>query len=51
MSGNSLSPEIVSNIRDNLGSVSSNWSFCNVKDYDKNCSNPRSILENLKLKK
>ena len=46
---NSLSPEIVSDIS-NLGSVSSNWNSRNVKDYDKNSSDPRLVLENLKLK-
>ena len=34
----------------NLGSVSSNWNSHNVKDYNKNSSNPRLVLENLKLK-
>ena len=33
-----------------LGSVFSNWNSLNVKDYDKNFSDPRLILENLKLK-
>ena len=33
-----------------LGSVFSNWNPLNVKDYDKNFSDPRLILENLKLK-
>ena len=33
-----------------LGSVFSNWNSHNVKDYDKNFSDPRLILENLKLK-
>ena len=46
---NSLSPEIFSDIS-NLGSVSSNWNSCNVKDYDKISSDPRLVLENLKLK-
>ena len=32
------------------GSVSSNWYSRKVKDNDKNCSNPRWVLENLKLK-
>ena len=45
---NSLSPEIVSDIS-NLGSVSSNWNSCNVKNYDKNSSDPRLVLKNLKL--
>ena len=47
ISDNSLSPEIVSDIS-NLGSVSSNWN--SRKDYDKNSSDPRLVLENLKLK-
>ena len=46
---NSLSSEIVSDIS-NLGSVSSNRNFSNVKDYNKNSSNPRLVLENLTLK-
>ena len=33
-----------------VGSVSSNWNSCKVKDYDKNSSNPKLVLENLKLK-
>ena len=49
ISDNSLSSEIVSDIS-NLGSVSSNWNSRNVKDYDKNSSDPRLVLENLKLK-
>ena len=49
ISDNSLSSEIASDIS-NLGSVSSNWNSCNVKDYDKNSSDPRLVLENLKLK-
>ena len=48
-SDNSLSPEIVSGIS-NIGSVSSNWNPRNVKDYDKNSSDPRLVLGNLKLK-
>ena len=48
-SDNSLSSEILSDIS-NLGSVSWNWNSCNVKDYDKNSSDPRLVLENLKLK-
>ena len=40
---NSLSPEIFSDIS-NLGSVSSNWNSCNVKDYDKNSSDPRLVF-------
>ena len=34
----------------NLGSVSSNGNSRNVKDYDKNSSDPRLALENLTLK-
>ena len=34
----------------NLGSVSSNGNSRNVKDYDKNSSDPRLVLENLTLK-
>ena len=49
ISDNSLSSEIVSDIS-NLGSVSSNWNSRNVKDYDKNSSDPRLVLENLTLK-
>ena len=49
ISDNSPSPEKVSDIS-NLGSVSSNWNSRNVKDYDKNSSDPRSALENLSLK-
>ena len=49
ISDNSLSPEIVSDIS-NLGSVSSNWNSRNVKDYDKSSSDPRLVLENVKLK-
>ena len=49
ISDNSLSSEIVSDIS-NLGSASSNWNSRNVKDYDKNPSDPRLVLENLKLK-
>ena len=49
ISDNSLSSEIVSDIS-NLGSASSNWNSRNVKDYDKNSSDPRLVLENLKLK-
>ena len=40
---------IVSDIS-NLGSASSNWNSCNVKDYDKNSSDPRLVLVNLTLK-
>ena len=46
-SDNSWSSEIVSDIS-NLGSASSN--SCNVKDYNKNSSDPRLVLENLKFK-
>ena len=49
ISDNSLSPEIVIDIS-NLGSVSSNWNSRNIKDYYKNYSDPRLVLENLKLK-
>ena len=49
ISDNSLSPEIASDIS-NLGSVSSNWNSRNVKDYDRNSSDPRLVLENLMLK-
>ena len=49
ISDSSTSPEKVSDIS-NLGSVSSNWNSRNVKDYDKNSSDPRLVLENLKLK-
>ena len=45
----SSSSEIVSDIS-NLSSVSSNWNSCNAKDYDKNFSYPRLVLENRKLK-
>ena len=48
ISDNSLSSEIVSDIS-NLGSVSSNWNSRNIKDYDKNSSDLRLVLENLKL--
>ena len=34
----------------NLDSGSSNWNFRNVKDYDKNSSDPRLVLEYLQLK-
>ena len=47
---NSLSPEMVSD-NSNLGCVSSNLSFCNVKDYDKYSSNPKLVLKNLTIKK
>ena len=49
ISDNSLSSEIVTDIS-NLGSASSNWNSRNVKDYDKNSSDPRLVLENLTLK-
>ena len=49
ISDNSLSSEIISDIS-NLGSVSSYWNSRNVKDYDKNSSDPRLVLENLTLK-
>ena len=49
ISDNSIYSEIVSGIS-NLGSVSSNWNSRNVKDYDKNYSDPRFVLENLKSK-
>ena len=49
ISDNSWTCEIVSDIS-NLGSVSSNWNSRNVKDYDKNSSDPRLVLENLTLK-
>ena len=49
ISDNSLSSEIASDIS-NLGSVSSNWNSCNVKDYGKNSSDLRLVLENLTLK-
>ena len=49
ISDNSLSYAIVSDIS-NLGSVSSNCNSLNVKDYDKNSSHSRLVLENLKLK-
>ena len=48
-SGNSLSLKIFSDIS-NLSPVSSNWNSRNVKDYDKNSSDPRLVLQNLKLK-
>ena len=44
ISDNSLSPEIISDIS-NLGSLSSNWNFYNVKGYDKNSSDPRLVLK------
>ena len=49
ISGNSLSSEIVSDIS-NIGPASSNWNSCNVKDYDKNSSDPKLVLQNLTLK-
>ena len=48
-SGNSLSPEVVSDIS-NLGFLSSNWNSRNIKDYGKNSSDTKLVLENLKLK-
>ena len=48
MSDISLSFEIVSDIS-NLGSVSSNWNSGDIKNYDKNSSDPSLVLENLKL--
>ena len=50
ISNNSLSPEIVNDIS-NLGSVSSSWNSRSVKDYDKNSSVSKLVMENLKLKK
>ena len=49
ISDNSLCSEIVNDIS-NLGSVSSNWNSRNGKDYDKNSSELRLVLKNLKLK-
>ena len=49
ISVSSLSPEKV-NDTSNLGSVSTNWDSHNIKDYDKNSSDPRLIQKNLKLK-
>ena len=49
ISDNSLSSKIVSHIS-NLGSLSSNWNSGMGKDYDKDSSDPRLVLENLKLK-
>ena len=50
ISDNSLSSEIVRNIS-NLGSAPSSWNSHNVKEYDdKNSSDPKLVLENLKLK-
>ena len=49
ISDNSLSSEIVIDIS-NFGSVSSNWNSQNVKDSNKTSSDPRLVLENLKLK-
>ena len=48
ISDNCLSPEIVSDIS-NFGSVYLNWNSHNIKDYDKNSSDPRLVLEKLKL--
>ena len=44
-----LTTEIVSDIS-NLGFVSSNLISYSAKGYDKNSSDPKLILENLKLK-
>ena len=44
----SVSPEIVSDFS-NLGSVSSNWNSRNVKNYDKDSSDLRLVLRNLKF--
>ena len=49
ISGNSLSPEIVSDIS-NPGLLSSNWNSRNIKDYGENSSDTKLVLENLKLK-
>ena len=49
ISDNSLSSEIVNDIS-NLGSASLNWNSRNVKDEYKNSSNPKLVLEYLKLK-
>ena len=49
ISYNPLSPEITSDII-NLDSVSSNWNSRNVKDHDKNSSDPKLVSENLNLK-
>ena len=49
ISGNSLSPEVVSDIS-NLGFLSSNWNSRNIKDYAENSSDTKLVLENLKLK-
>ena len=49
ISNNSLSPKTVNDIS-NLGSVSSNRNSRSVKDYDKNSSVPKLVLENLKPK-
>ena len=48
ISNNFLSPEIPSDIS-NLGSVSSNWNCRTVKDYDENSSDPKLVLENLRV--
>ena len=45
----SISSETVCDIS-NLGSISSNWNSLNVKDCDKNSSDPRLVLENIKVK-
>ena len=49
ISDNPLPPKIVSDVS-NLGSAFSNWNSRNVKDYEKNYSDPRLVLENSKLK-
>ena len=49
ISNNSLSSEIVSNIS-NLSFASSSWNSHNVKEYDKNSSDAKLVLENLKPK-
>ena len=48
LSDNSLSSKIFSNIS-NLGSASSRWNSHKVEDYDRNSSDPRLVLVNLKL--
>ena len=49
ISDNSLSSGVFNYIS-NLGSASSNWNSRNGKDYDKNSSDLRLVLKNLKLK-
>ena len=41
--------QIVSDIS-NLGFVSWNWNSHNIKDYDKNSSDPKLVFQNLKIK-